>query len=197
MVQWFVTAKWSRRIGVTGMAVVLASGLTGCQARGGGSIGAPLPGTVAAQSSYAEEATFGFTFTCEMRNGKAVVRGELSYHDHAPSSVRGLSFPEIALHGTTDPILMDASSCDAAADLLGGSGSDAQFTGTYQAQALDPILLDTLSEGLFKVDVFDQGEPGRSKGEITGDGFSIELTGGRYSGYTRAGYIEGGNIQVE
>ena len=45
--------------------------------------------------------------------------------------------------------------------------------------------------------VFDQGEPGSSQGEITGDSFSIELFGGAYNGYARGGYIEGGNVQVE
>ena len=43
----------------------------------------------------------------------------------------------------------------------------------------------------------DQGEPGSSREEITGDSFSIELIGGAYNGYTRGGYIEGGNVQVE
>ena len=53
--------------------------------------------------------------------------------------------------------------------------------------------------GRFNVLVFDQGEPGRTKDPafVTGDGFSIELTGGPYTLYTRAGYIEGGNIQVD
>ena len=32
---------------------------------------------------------------------------------------------------------------------------------------------------------------------MTGDGFAIELVGGPYTLYTRAGYIEGGNIQVD
>ena len=52
--------------------------------------------------------------------------------------------------------------------------------------------------GRFNVLVFDQGEPGRTKDPafVTGDGFSIDLTGGPYALYTRAGYIEGGNIQV-
>jgi len=45
--------------------------------------------------------------------------------------------------------------------------------------------------------VFDQGEPGSSQAEITGDSFSIEPIGGSYNGYTRGGYIEGGNVQVE
>jgi hypothetical protein len=52
-------------------------------------------------------------------------------------------------------------------------------------------------QGEFVVQVFDQGEPGRSCEELTGDSFSIELIGGAYNGYTGGGYIEGGNVQVE
>jgi hypothetical protein len=51
-------------------------------------------------------------------------------------------------------------------------------------------------QGKFVVQVFDQGEPGSSRGEITGDGFAIDLVGGAYALYTRGGYIEGGNVQV-
>ena len=42
--------------------------------------------------------------------------------------------------------------------------------------------------------MFDQGNPSLPAGEFTGDGFSIELFGGPYNLYTRAGYIEGGDI---
>ena len=45
--------------------------------------------------------------------------------------------------------------------------------------------------------MFDQGEPSARDGDFTGDGFAIELAGGPYTGYTRGGYIEGGNIQVD
>ena len=47
--------------------------------------------------------------------------------------------------------------------------------------------------------MFDQGEPGRTNDPafVTGDGFAIELDGGPYTLYTRAAYIEGGNIQVD
>ena len=51
--------------------------------------------------------------------------------------------------------------------------------------------------GEFTVLVGDQGEPARPGGEFTGDLFSIELFFGPYAAYTRGGYIEGGNIQVE
>jgi hypothetical protein len=65
---------------------------------------------------------------------------------------------------------------------------------TYRSQ---DVALSAMPPGRFNVLVFDQGEPGSSQGEITGDGFVIELTGGAYPLYTRGGYIEGGNIQVE
>ena len=53
--------------------------------------------------------------------------------------------------------------------------------------------------GRFTVLAFDQGEPGRTNDPafVTGDGFAIELFGGPYAFYTRTGYIEGGNIQVD
>ena len=49
---------------------------------------------------------------------------------------------------------------------------------------------DPVQRGEFVVHVFDQGEPGSSRDEITGDSFSIELIRGAYNGYTRGGYIE-------
>ena len=72
----------------------------------------------------------------------------------------------------------------------------AQFEGSYRSQNK---TLRTKPAGRFVVVVFDQGEPGVGDPVITGDGFSIELTGlgAPYAGYTRAGYIEGGNIQVD
>ena len=71
--------------------------------------------------------------------------------------------------------------------------SAAQFEGTYRSQDRPLRALP----GKFKVLVFDQGEPGHRPADFTGDGFSIELTVVPYTGYTRAGYIEGGNIQVD
>ena len=68
----------------------------------------------------------------------------------------------------------------------------ALFEGTYRPQ--EKTLRS--QQGEFVVQVFDQGEPGSSRGEITGDGFAIELFGGAYGAYTRGGYIEGGNVQV-
>ncbi len=84
-------------------------------------------------------------------------------------------------------------SCEAAAQIFLDA---AQFEGTYRSQEAG---LTSALPGRFTVLVFDQGEPGVSRDPafVTGDGFAIELAGGPYTLYTRAGYIEGGNIQVD
>ena len=94
------------------------------------------------------------------------------------------------MHGVVEPLIVpNVPSCEAAVEGLPG----ALFEGTYRPQ--ETTLRS--ARGEFVVQVFDQGEPGTSQEEITGDGFSIQLIGGVYNGYTRAGYIEGGNVQVE
>ena len=96
--------------------------------------------------------------------------------------------PEIRLHGTVEPLIVPrVGSCEEAVEGLPG----ALFEGTYRPQ--EKALRS--QQGEFVVQVFDQGEPGSSREEITGDGFSIQLFGGAYNGYTRAGYIEGGNVR--
>jgi hypothetical protein len=126
---------------------------------------------------------------------RAVITGEIDYHD-SPSSItlegdlEPTLFPEIDLHGTVEPLIVpNVPSCEEAVEGLPA----ALFEGTYRPQ--DRTLRSLRGE--FVVQVFDQGEPGTSQAEITGDSFSIQLIGGAYNGYTRAGYIEGGNVQVE
>ena len=129
------------------------------------------------------------------RSPGAVITGEIEYHD-SPSSIvlegdlQPTLFPEIDLHGTVEPLIVpNVPSCEEAVEGLPA----ALFEGTYRPQ--DRTLRNLRGE--FVVQVFDQGEPGTSQAEITGDSFSIQLIGGAYNGYTRAGYIEGGNVQVE
>ena len=83
-----------------------------------------------------------------------------------------------------------ATSCQAVVE-----APAAQFEGTYRSQDTTSAL--SAAPGRFTVLVDDQGEPSRSGGDFTGDRFSIELYGGPYALYTRGGYIEGGNIQVQ
>jgi hypothetical protein len=179
------------------MALAALLALGACRATGGGYIGDPLEGGPV--SVFDGDADFGFNFNCEMQTTKkrslAVITGEITYHD-SPSSIvlegdlEPTLFPDIRLHGTVQPLIMpNVPSCEEAVEGLPA----ALFEGIYRPQ--DQALRS--QRGEFVVQVFDQGEPGSSQGEITGDSFSIELIGGAYNGYTRAGYIEAGNVQVE
>lgn len=189
--------RLARRVGAAGMAVAAVLVLGACRADGGGFIGDPLEGGPV--SVFQGDAEFGFTFYCEMtvkkNRPRAVITGEITYHDD-PSSIilegdlEPTLFPEIRLHGTVEPLIVpNVPSCEEAVEGLPA----ALFEGTYRPQ--DRELRS--QRGEFVVQVFDQGEPGGSQEEITGDSFSIELIGGAYNGYTRGGYIEGGNVQVE
>ena len=179
----------ARRLGAASLAVAALLGLGACKAAGGGYIGEPLDGGLV--SVFGGRAHFAVNYSCDMTKADgASIRGHITYRD-APSTVDGVEFPEIRLHGTVDPAPVEGvTSCAEAAEAYEGL-SAALFHGTYRSQD------DPLQPGQFRVLVFDQGEPGRSVGDVTGDGFSIELIGGAYDGYTRAGYLEGGNIQVK
>ena len=176
------------------LAALLAMG--GCRAYGGGYIGAPLDSGL--PSVYDGDASFGFNFTCEMnkRAKQATIRGVITYHDSGVSTVGGVDFPEIRVQGTVDPILVErVTTCKQAAEMFAGIPA-AQFEGTYRSQ--DSTVPVSEPPGQFTVMVFDQGEPGRTRWtDVTGDEFSIDLIGGAYGAYSRAGYIEGGNVQVE
>ena len=192
------------------MALVAVLGLGACKTTGGGYVDAPLDSGV--EATYTGEANFGFNFTCEMDTAqkKAVIKGQITYHDD-PSQVTLLGetsptdFPEIRLHGTVKPItFLAVADCGEAVEQLFGDPAEgspfegiptAMFEGTYRSQ--DTTVTSVLPPGEFVVQVGDQGEPARPGGEFTGDLFSIELFLGPYNGYTRGGYIEGGNIQVE
>ena len=175
------------------------------------------PWTEAPVSVFTGDANFGFNFTCEVETAKkrTVIKGQITYHDD-PSTIDVLppipgdppvetDFPEIRIHGTVKPIIfLGVTECGQAVEELFGDPEapppfegipTALFEGTYRSQ--DTTVSSVLPPGEFTVLVGDQGEPARPGGEFTGDLFSIELFLGPYPGYTRGGYIEGGNIQVE
>jgi hypothetical protein len=188
-----------RRIGAAGMALTMLLVVGACKATGGGYIGEPLPGGPV--SVYNGDANFGFTFTCAMQGAnKAMIGGQITYHDSATSSIVLVNgtpptlFPEIKIHGVVDPFFVpNVSTCQQAAQAF---PNGAQFDGTYCPQSQTVCVPGKAGTGRFTVQVFDQGEPARPGGDFTGDSFSIGLQGGPYNGYTRGGYIEGGNIQV-
>jgi hypothetical protein len=182
----------ARRIGAAGLALAAVVTLGACKATGGGQIDEPADGGPV--SVFKGQANFGFNFTCEVTaKNKEVIKGDITYHDTGTSTVGGVDFPEVRLHGVVDPMTFTAPDCETAAQMMLDA---ARFEGTYRSQ--DTSLTSALP-GRFNVLVFDQGEPGRTKDPVfvTGDGFSIDLEGGPYTLYTRAGYIEGGNIQVD
>jgi len=182
------------------MAVAAVLTLGACKATGGGQIDKPVPSGVLPSTvpdvtgAYTGTANFGFNFTCEMKaKNKAVIKGQITYHDTGASIVGQRAFGAIRLHGTVDPMFITAPECEAAAAIFLDA---AQFEGSYRSQERG---LTSAKPGRFTVLVFDQGEPGRTQDPafVTGDGFAIDLKSGPYVSYTRAGYIEGGNIQVD
>jgi hypothetical protein len=204
----------ARRIGATGMALCTLLALGACKATGGGYVGTPLDSGVI--GVYTGDANFGFNFTCEVETAKkrTVIKGQITYHDN-PSKVTlanetvPIEFPEIRIHGTVEPIIfLGVTECgEAVENLFGGAPPPvgtppefegvptALFEGTYRPQ--DTTVSNVLPPGEFTVLVGDQGEPARPGGEFTGDLFSIDLYGGPYAAYSRGGYIEGGNVQVD
>jgi len=209
--------RMASRVGAAGVALATALVLAGChEAYGGGYVGDPVPGGVIPVNpldKYQSNANFGFNFQCD--NG---VKGQITYHD-GPSTIvvsgpgeptQLKTFPEIRLHGTVEKVFIEvlddptteedetgvvlAKTCE---DIVHAPG--AHFEGSYRPQNDVPGVPANMQSGRFNVGVFDQREPGRSlaEGDITGDGFAIQLDGGGYTGYTRGGYIEGGNIQAD
>ena len=179
------------------MALAALLALGACRATGGGYL---PPNNVA----FKGQADFGFNFTCEVDTAKkrAVVRGTITYHDDpSPLAPKG-----VRLNGTVDPFFIEnidlselppgtegPINCADADVTLGLEGlGNARFQGEYRSQ--DTTIPETQRTGRFQVDVQDMGEPPPS---IEGDSFDILLTGGYYAGYNRAGFVEGGNIQVE
>ena len=81
-------SRFGRRVGAAVMALAAVLVLGACRADGGGFVGDPLDGGTV--SVFQGDAEFGFTFFCEMEVKKnrprAVIRGEITYHD-SPSSI--------------------------------------------------------------------------------------------------------------
>ena len=194
----------ARRIGAAVMALAAVLTLGACRATGGGYLPPEGLGGV-----FQGRADFGFNFTCEIETAKkrAVIRGTITYHDYGPVTVPTVppkTFPNgIKLQGTVDPLFIELDApvptncADAGTDIfydLFEGVAVAEFHGDYRS--LDTTIPAKKRQGRFEVEVFDHGEPG-SPAFSDGDHFDIHLLTGPYMGYNRAGYIEGGNIQVE
>ena len=84
-----------RRVLVALLALAALLTLGACRATGGGQIDDPVPsGPCRRRRSFTGEANFGFNFTCEMTDkNKAVIKGEITYHDTSTSTSRGARSP--------------------------------------------------------------------------------------------------------
>ena len=99
---------------------------------------------------------------------KAVIKGQITYHDTGTSTILSprrsgragtveTDFPEIRIHGVVDPMYFNVATCEVAAQAFLDA---AQFDGTYRSQDTG---LTSAMPGRFTVLVFDQGEPGVSR----------------------------------
>ena len=103
-----------------------------------------------AEARFDARATFGFSFTCEDRNGTAIIRGQLDYYDHGTTTIILLGatpadeddttlppFVDVALHGDIEPLLFQNTACESIDDL---GLNVAKFHGVYRPQHDDPNL---------------------------------------------------------
>ena len=169
----------ARRVGAAGMALATLLGLAGChEAYGGGYIGEPLDGRPDRRLQRAMQASASAS-QCD-----AGVKGQITGLD---TSTKG-AFPgsgSTALWTSPDrgrpgrsatpevdqTVVQPAATCEEVVE----ASRRPMFEGTYRSQ--DKAAAVSKPPGRFIVLVFDQGEPGRPRGDFTGDGFAIELTG--------------------
>ena len=151
------------------------------------------------------EANFGFNFTCEMTaKNKAVIKGQITYHDTAAPVCpeRGVDVPGDQAPRHRENVLIDPMTSNIATRTCDVTCQQVvQLAGPSSRAPTGPrtrrLTSDAPAE--FTVLVFDQGEPGapRDPDSSPGTGSPSSSPVGPYTAYTRAGYIEGGNIQVE
>jgi hypothetical protein len=164
---------WLRRSSYIGvLAALTIVVLAGCeQATGGGYI---------TSATGEGKATFAFNGKCTnttLENGDVIgeVKGQLQYNDR-PADVNF----HATLQGTVST--GTATPCE---DQEANESTE-EFAGEYRVSGGPKE-----SEGIVDLVVADNGEPG-----INGDVVLIELIGGRYSGYTNLGTVQGGNVQT-
>jgi hypothetical protein len=205
MMKQFRVTNRVRRIAKVGGTALLALLLAGCTGRGGGWL---PPNQLL---GFQEQATFGFSFRCERssRSGNTNppsgrLHIQLQYSDHG-SNLLGDQF---SIHGTADTLdpVLESAICIGQEPPPGGR--ELIFLGVYRPTssspgAFDPQCTGELPQCRFEVIVQDNdGDYVPSNGDF----FSITLSNSRVVSsqlepgsiiYTRAGFLGGGNIQVE
>jgi hypothetical protein len=205
-------APTSRRIASAGLVSVVAIGLgvllAGCTGRGGGW----LPPQV---GMFDAQATFGFTFRCEDRSSSPKQAGrlhiQLQYTEHGTNPTLGGPF---SIHGQADVIDPVLESAVCIGENPPPGGNELIFLGTYRSTAASdpsfPANCRSTGPDLCRFEVVVQDNDG-DLAPSAGDYFQITLSGYPAAGltmgelsalpdsgiYHRAGYLAGGNIEVD
>jgi hypothetical protein len=190
-------------VAAAGILVVL---LAACNGRGGGYLPPQSP-------VFTGPASFGFTFSCEDKGGlnppTGQLRIELAYTDHGTSIVLGSPF---SIHGTVDVIdpVLESAICIGQNPPPGGN--ELIFLGRYRLVSSAPAGFpstcpkrETRTSPLCRFEVIVRDND-MNRAPSPGDYFQIRLSSGTVLDdeldpatvfYTRAGFLQGGNLTVD
>jgi hypothetical protein len=190
-------------VAAAGILVVL---LAACNGRGGGYLPPQSP-------VFTGPASFGFTFSCEDKGGvnppTGQLRIELAYTDHGTSLVLGSPF---SIHGIVDVIdpVLESAICIGQNPPPGGN--ELIFLGRYRLVSSAPAGFpstcpkrETRTSPLCRFEVIVRDND-MNRAPSPGDYFQIRLSSGTVLDdeldpatvfYTRAGFLQGGNLTVD
>jgi hypothetical protein len=198
--------RLARRFMTVAAAGILVVLLAACNGRGGGYLPPQSP-------VFTGPASFGFTFSCEDKGGlnppTGQLRIELAYTDHGTSLVLGSPF---SIHGTVDVIdpVLESAICIGQNPPPGGN--ELIFLGRYRLVSSAPAGFpstcpkrETRTSPLCRFEVIVRDND-MNRAPSPGDYFQIRLSSGTVLDdeldpatvfYTRAGFLQGGNLTVD
>jgi hypothetical protein len=198
--------RLARRFMTVAAAGILVVLLAACNGRGGGYLPPQSP-------VFTGPASFGFTFSCEDKGGlnppTGQLRIELAYTDHGTSLVLGSPF---SIHGIVDVIdpVLESAICIGQNPPPGGN--ELIFLGRYRLVSSAPAGFpstcpkrETRTSPLCRFEVIVRDND-MNRAPSTGDYFQIRLSSGTVLDdeldpatvfYTRAGFLQGGNLTVD
>jgi hypothetical protein len=200
------TPRLLRRFMTVAAAGILVVLLAACNGRGGGYLPPQSP-------VFTGPASFGFTFSCEDKGGlnppTGQLRIELAYTDHGTSLVLGSPF---SIHGIVDVIdpVLESAICIGQNPPPGGN--ELIFLGRYRLVSSAPAGFpstcpkrETRTSPLCRFEVIVRDND-MNRAPSPGDYFQIRLSSGTVLDdeldptkvfYTRAGFLQGGNLTVD
>jgi hypothetical protein len=198
--------RLARRFMTVAAAGILVVLLAACNGRGGGYLPPQSP-------VFTGPASFGFTFSCEDKGGlnppTGQLRIELAYTDHGTSLVLGSPF---SIHGIVDVIdpVLESAICIGQNPPPGGN--ELIFLGRYRLVSDAPAGFpstcpkrETRTSPLCRFEVIVRDND-MNRAPSPGDYFQIRLSSGTVLDdeldpatvfYTRAGFLQGGNLTVD